>query len=69
MNQKIEAARISIRNVREEIWRMMKEQKTDGTISEDDMHLQQKNLQKTVDTYNETVKELATKKEAEIMTI
>ena len=69
VNQKVENARISIRNVREEIWKTVKEQKNNSEISEDDMFGQQKDLQKIVDEYNEKVKEIGAQKENEIMTI
>jgi len=69
INQKTEEAKISIRNIREEIWRQLKEQKTAGTISEDDMYALQKKLQELVDGYNLQVKEISEGKELEIMTI
>jgi len=69
VNQKVENARISIRNVREEIWKELKEQKNNSEISEDDMFGQQKDLQLIVDEYNEKVKEIGQQKNNEIMTI
>ncbi len=69
VSQKIEEARIAIRNVREDIWREIREKKSDGEITEDDMFLQQKNLQKIVDEYNQKIKETGDKKESEVMTI
>ncbi len=69
VNQKVENARISIRNVREELWKAIKEQKNNGEMSEDDMFGQQKDLQQIVDEYNEKVKEIGIRKEKEIMTI
>ncbi|MFA5134659.1 MAG: ribosome recycling factor [Patescibacteria group bacterium] len=68
-NQKTEESRITIRNIREDIWRTIKDQKTKGEISEDDMYLQQKELQKIVDKYNTSAKELGEEKEKEIMTL
>lgn len=69
VNQKTEEAKVSVRNIREEIWRQLKEQKTKGTISEDDMYAQQKKLQELVDGYNKQIKEMGEGKEQEIMTI
>ena len=69
VHQKVEEARISIRNVREEIWKTTKDQKSAGEISEDEMYSQQKKLQKIVDDYNLKVKEIGDAKEKEILTI
>lgn len=68
-NEKVENAKISVRNVREEIWKELKEQKNNGDISEDDMYSQQKELQKIVDTNNILIKETGETKEKEILTI
>jgi len=69
VHQKIEDAKISNRNIREEIWKHLKEQKTKSEISEDDMYAQQKKLQEIIDDYNKQLNELGEKKETEIMTI
>ncbi|MDD5039848.1 MAG: ribosome recycling factor [Patescibacteria group bacterium] len=69
VHQKIEAAHISIRTIREEIWKTLKDKKTAGEISEDEMFLQQKNLQKVVEDYNNLIKEISEEKEKEVMTI
>lgn len=69
VSQKVEEARISIRNVREDIWREIKEKKSGGEITEDDMFSQQKDLQKIVDEYNQKIKKTGDKKESEVMTI
>ncbi len=68
-NEKVEQAKISVRNVREEIWKNIKEQKNDNKISEDDMYGQQKELQKKVEDYNDFIKKIGLEKEKEIMTI
>lgn len=69
VRQKTEEAKVSIRNVREEIWKQLKEQKNSGAISEDDMFHSQKELQKMVDQYNAQLVEISTAKENEVMTI
>ena len=69
VNEKVEQAKISIRNVREEIWKNIKEQKNDGKISEDEMYGQQKELQKKVEEHNDIIKKIGQEKEIEIMTI
>jgi len=66
---KLEESRVAVRNVREEILKQLKEQKTSGTISEDDFFMAQKDLQKLVDEVNEHIKKEGEDKEKEIMTI
>lgn len=69
VSEKAEQAKISVRNVREETWKNIKEQKNDDKISEDDMYSQQKELQKKVEEYNNSIKKIGQQKEKEIMTI
>lgn len=69
VHQKAEEARVSIRNAREDIWRTIREQEKAGNISEDDMFRQQKELQKSVEDYQNTIKKLTEQKEKEILTI
>lgn len=69
VNQKVEDSRVSIRNIREDTWRIIKDQKASGEISEDDMYTQQKDLQKVVDEFNSKVKNIGEEKEKEIMTL
>ncbi len=69
VNQKVEQTKISIRNVREDIGKEIKHQKSEGKISEDDMYAQQKELQRVVDEYNQLIEEIAEKKEKEIMSV
>ncbi|MBI5466284.1 MAG: ribosome recycling factor [Candidatus Kerfeldbacteria bacterium] len=66
---KLEEGRVAVRNVREEVIKQLKEQKTKGTISEDDFFMAQKDLQKLVDEVNEQIKKHHEAKEKEIMTI
>lgn len=69
VGQIAEKARVSIRNVREEAWKEMKNLEKDGKISEDDMIAGKENLQKVVDKYNEEIKKIAEAKEKEILMI
>lgn len=69
VHQKVEGTKVSIRNIREEMWRTIKEQKKQGRFSEDEMFLHQKELQKMIDQYNGNIRELGEAKEKEIMTI
>lgn len=68
VSAKIEEARVSVRNVREEIWKEIKEQESQKQISEDDMFKLQKELQKVVEDYNTEIKETGQEKEKEITT-
>lgn len=69
VNSKLEDAKVSIRNTREEIIKHTKDQKTSGAITEDDFFLIQKDLQKMIDEKNELIKQIGLDKEKEIMTI
>ena len=69
IKEKAEQSRIVIRNIREDVWKNIKDQKTAGKITEDAMFLLQKELQKEIDQYNESIKEIVGLKEKEVMTI
>lgn len=69
MYEKVESARVSIRTIRENIWKEIKEAKNAGDITEDDLYQHQKELQEVVDRQNEIIKGIADTKEKEIMTI
>lgn len=69
MNNKLEEAKVSVRNIREESLKQWKDQKNNGDISEDEFFGIQKELQKIVDEQNELIKKLGEDKEKEIMTI
>ena len=69
LNQRAEDAKISVRNVREEVWKEIQEAEKEGKISEDDKFSGKDYLQKIVDEYNKKIEEIREKKEAEIMTI
>lgn len=66
---KLEEARVAIRNAREEILRTLKDQKTKGTVNEDDFFSAQRELQKVVDDYNDRIKAMGDEKEKDIMTV
>lgn len=69
LHQKLEEARISIRQVREGIWKEMQNLADLGKIREDDKFRGKDELQKMVDDYNDKIKEVGEKKEKEILTI
>lgn len=69
VSQMSEKTRVTIRNIREEIWKEIQKLEKDGNISEDEKMRAKDDLQKVVDKYNEEVKKLADAKEQEVLTI
>lgn len=69
LNQRAEDAKISVRNIREEVWKEIQEAEKEGKMSEDDKFVGKDYLQKIVDEYNKKIEEIREKKENEIMTI
>ncbi len=64
-----EKARISIRQVREDILKAVKREEAEGKISKDDVAYAQKKVQEVIDSYNSQVKSVAEDKEKELMTV
>lgn len=69
VGQIAEKGKIGIRNAREVVVKEMKKAESDGKISKDDLAHGQKKLQEIVDKYNEEIKQHATAKEVEVMTV
>jgi len=69
LNQKMEEARIAVRLSRENAWKEIQDQTQAGKIREDDKFRGKEELQKLVDEYNGKIKEMAEKKEKEIMSL
>lgn len=69
LNNRAEEARITVRNVREEIWKEIVDLEKAGTVSEDDKFLGKESLQKVVDEYNQTIEDIRKKKEADVLTV
>jgi ribosome recycling factor len=69
LNQKAEEARVTIRTVREEIWKEIQKEEKNGNITEDEKFSGKDLLQKVVDDYNEQIENKRKKKEEEIMTV
>ncbi len=69
LNEKIEEARISIRQKREDAWKEIQEKEKEGEITEDDKYNSKDQLQKLVDEYNKKIEEIADKKQQEISTV
>ncbi len=64
-----EKARVGVRNVREDVLKEMKRGEGDGGVSKDDISRGQKQLQDVVDKLNSEIKQHASAKEKEIMTV
>jgi len=69
LSQKLEEARISVRQIRESAWKEIQDLALVGKIREDDKFRGKDELQKVVDEYNGKIKETGEKKESEIMNI
>ncbi len=69
LSQKLEEARISVRQIREGVWKEIQNLAQAGKIREDDKFRGKDELQKVVDEFNGKIKEIGDKKEKEIMTV
>jgi ribosome recycling factor len=69
LHQKLEAARISIRKVREEVKEIIIAEEKDSAMGEDDKFKLLDELDKMVKDFNEKIKEVGEKKEEEINTV
>ena len=67
MGDKLEDARISVRQEREKVWADIQTTEKNGKISEDEKFKAKDELQKLIDEANKKLDELAKKKEIEIM--
>ncbi|MFC1730656.1 ribosome recycling factor [candidate division KSB1 bacterium] len=63
---KLEEARISLRNERDNVWGDIQKQEKDGEMSEDEKFRYKDEMQKLVDDGNKALEELGNKKEIEI---
>ncbi len=69
LKQKMETAKIAVRNARERAWKEIQDNERAGKIREDDKFRGRDELQKLIDDYNKKIDELGGAKEKEIMTI
>jgi ribosome recycling factor len=69
VSEKMEKARITIRQIRDEIKDAVQAGEKDGDLTEDDRYNLQKKLDELVKEYNEEVKTQGEAKEREIMTV
>lgn len=64
-----ENAKVGIRNIRKDAFDNIKNLKKDGILTEDDVKIKEKKVQKLVDEYNEKVDDISLKKEKEILEV
>lgn len=64
--EKLEEARVVLRQERDEIWKDIQEKEREGKISEDDKFRLKDELQKIIDKTNEELDEIAERKKSEI---
>ena len=67
LKEKLEDARISVRQEREKVWSEIQTEEKAGRLSEDEKFKAKDELQKLVDEANKKLNDLADKKEKEIM--
>lgn len=63
---KLEEARVSLRNERDSVWNDIQKQEKDGEVSEDEKFRFKEEMQKLVDEGNKSLDELGRRKEEEI---
>ena len=69
IHKQAEDSKVAIRNIRREAVEKFKAQKKTGEITEDDLEITEKDLQKLTDNYISEIGKVATKKESEIKEI
>jgi len=69
LNARAEDARVSVRNIREEIWKEIQSLEKEGLIGEDEKFSGKDDLQKEVDRWNAELETVRKKKEEEILTV
>ena len=69
IHKQAEDSKVAIRNVRRDAVESFKAQKKTGEITEDDLDITEKDLQKLTDKYTDEVSKVALKKESEIKEI
>lgn len=69
LHEKSEECRIAIRNIRDTILRDLKDQEKEKTISEDEYFHAKQNVEKQMEKIMNEIREIAAKKEEEMLTI
>jgi ribosome recycling factor len=63
---KAEEAKISIRNIRRDVWESVKKDKTNGDITEDDMYRNEEEINQYVEAHNKKIDDTISAKEKEL---
>ena len=69
VRNRMEEARVKVRNIRRDLIRDLREFEKEGMISEDDQERGEKELQELTDKMNDKVEEIGERKEKEIMEV
>lgn len=69
IHDRVEEAHVSLRNIREECVKNIREQEDDTIISEDEAARERSSLEELMKSMNKQIDELGSKKEQEIMTV
>lgn len=64
--EKAEEAKITIRNVRHDVWENVKKKKASGDISEDEMYRREEEINKFVESKNKQIESIFSAKEKEL---
>lgn len=67
VNEKVERARVAIRQSREEVWKNLRDRERAGEMPEDELFRQQKSLQTVVDEFNKSIEAIGKAKEKELL--
>ncbi len=69
LNSRAEDARVSVRSIREEVWKEIQSLEKEGRIGEDEKFSGKDDLQKEVDRWNAELETVRKRKEEEILTV
>lgn len=69
IHQKAESARITLRTLRQEAWEEIQNEKKQGSITEDDLYQNEKELNKLIDAFNDKIKAAIEIKEKELKNV
>lgn len=69
VREKLEQAKVSVRGIREDIHKNVKQAERDGSLSEDQAALESKTLQAIVEEFNNRIVEFGANKEREVTTL
>ena len=69
VNNRLEEARVAVRNVRRDLMKDLKEFQSEKLITEDDQKRGEEDLQKTTDRMIDLIDEIGKRKEKEVMEV